>query len=228
MCTITYLPFQDGYIVTQNRDESPLRAEAIFPVKEKINGSDVIFPQDPEGTGSWFVSAANGLTLCIMNGAFHPNKQPGDYKHSRGLVPLHFIELGDEHNFVNTYHYRELEAFTLLVCSPNGVSEFIWNEQKMQVVKHAPKALIFQSAPLYNYKQQKHRTTLFTRFLERHDAHQIIDFHTKPQAENPMIDIRMDRAQVKSISTIQRMFNANTNQVAYMPLATQQLHVAPF
>ena len=37
MCTITYIPTESGYIVTQNRDESPLREKAVFPVKETIN-----------------------------------------------------------------------------------------------------------------------------------------------------------------------------------------------
>lgn len=228
MCTITYLPHHNGYILTQNRDESPLRTDAIFPVRENRSGQELIYPQDPEGSGSWFVSAENGMTICVMNGAYHPNKKPGDYKHSRGLVPLHFLELGTEQAFLNDYHYRELEAFTLLVCSPDGVAEFIWNEKSMQVNNHPVKHLIFQSAPLYDAQQQAFRINLFRQFLRANQPSRILDFHTQPQTEDPAIDIRMDRQRVKSVSTIQRIFKEDSNQVSYLALNTGALHTEHF
>ena len=222
MCTITYLPHHNGYILTQNRDESPLRADAVFPVREKRAGHELIYPQDPEGSGSWFVSAENGMTICVMNGAYHPNKKPGDYKHSRGLVPLHFLELGTDQAFLQDYHYRELEAFTLLVCSPDGVTEFIWNEKTMQVNNHPVKHLIFQSAPLYDAQQQAFRINLFKQFVANHQPEHILDFHTKPQTADPTIDIRMDRQRVKSVSTVQRKYGTESNQVTYLPLGASE------
>jgi uncharacterized protein with NRDE domain len=216
MCTITYLPCQNGYILTQNRDESPLRTEAVFPVSEHRAGHNLIYPKDPEGSGSWFVSTEAGLTLCVMNGAYHANKKPGDYKHSRGLVPLHYLEYAHANAFLNEYHYRELEAFNLLVCGPDGVDEFVWDENEMVHHKHAPGQLIFQSAPLYNAEQQAFRKRLFHQFLAENNVDDVLDFHTKPQIQDPAIDILMDRGRVGSVSTIQRRFMAGENSVTYL------------
>jgi hypothetical protein len=228
MCTITYLPYKNGYILTQNRDESPLRTEAVFPVKESRAGHDLIYPQDPEGSGSWFVSTEAGLTLCVMNGAYHANKKPGDYKHSRGLVPLHYLEYVHANAFLNEYHYRQLEAFNLLVCGPGGVDEFVWDENEMVHHKHAPGQLIFQSAPLYNAEQQAFRRRLFHQFLAENNVDDVLDFHTKSQTDNPALDIRMDRQQVKSVSTIQRIFTSGENNVAYLPLGAPSATLAHF
>lgn len=228
MCTITYLPHDGGYILTQNRDESPLRAEAVFPVSEQIGSNAIIYPKDPEGSGSWFVSTHNGTTLCVLNGAYHPDKKPGAYKHSRGLIPLHYLDFTDVKAFVDAYHYHELEAFTLLVCTATGVTELCWNEETMQVKNHPPHHLIFQSAPLYNSEQQLFRQQLFTQFLKNNDAASILNFHTKPQTDDPALDIRMFRQQVKSVSTIQRVYGASGNHVSYMALKDAELRTVHF
>ncbi len=228
MCTITFLPYKNGYILTQNRDESPLRADAVFPVEEEIKNQKVIYPQDPEGSGSWFVSTEAGLTLCVMNGAYHPHKRAGQYAHSRGLVPLHFLAFADADDFMNNYAYQKLEAFTLLVCSPTGVEEFIWDETDMNRKTHRAKPLIFQSDPLYNAEQKAFRKSLFTQFMVENDAITILDFHTQPQTPDNAVNILMDRERVKSVSTIQRYFYGGINEVGYLKLGAEGLHCVSF
>ncbi len=112
MCTITYIPKDNGYIVTQNRDESPLREKAIFPVKAIANDIPIVYPKDPEGSGSWFVTAKNGITLCIMNAVYHPDKTSADFKHSRGLVPLHYLDYSSSEDFVNAYEFEGIQGFS--------------------------------------------------------------------------------------------------------------------
>lgn len=228
MCTITYLPYKNGYILTQNRDESPLRADAIFPVEETVHGQKIIYPKDPEGSGSWFVSAEKGLTLCVMNGVYHPHKKEGQYAHSRGLIPLHYLAFADAADFVKNYAYQKLEAFTLLACSPFGVDEFIWDESDMNHFHHPSKALIFQSAPLYNAAQKAFRKSLFDDFLAQNSTKQILDFHTKPQTPDLALNILMDRNAVKTVSTIQRFFFSESNEVNYLKLGAKQLVSADF
>jgi len=228
MCTITYLPFKDGYIVTQNRDESPLRADAVFPVEDDVQGQKIIYPKDPEGSGSWFVSAQNGLTLCVMNGAYHPHKKDGQYAYSRGLIPLHYLGFADAVDFLKNYAYHKLEAFTLLACTPFGVDEFIWDETDMNHQRHPAKALIFQSAPLYNAAQKAFRKGLFQNFLSQNSTEEILDFHTKPQTEDKALNILMDREVVKSVSTVQRTFFEENNEVRYLKLGAAQILNADF
>ena len=218
MCTITYLPFKDGYILTQNRDESPLREAAVFPVNDAIQEQRIIYPQDPEGSGSWFVSREDGVTLCVMNGIFHPDKKPGQFKHSRGLIPLHFLAYANTHEFLERYDFSGLEGFKLLACSSKGVDEIKWDEQDVTHRRHAPSALIFQSDPLYDAEQKTFRAELFRTFLNAHEPQDILTFHTVSQTADPALDILMDRQVVKSVSTVQRQFYGDVNTVAYLPL----------
>jgi hypothetical protein len=49
MCTVTYLPIaEDHFILTSNRDESPLRANVRVETEE-INGKKLILPRDKAG-----------------------------------------------------------------------------------------------------------------------------------------------------------------------------------
>lgn len=228
MCTITYIPHQGGYILTQNRDESPLRADAIFPIEDVRHGNRIIFPQDPEGQGSWFVSVENGVTLCVMNGIFHPDKKPGQFRHSRGLIPLHYLKYANTFDFLERYQFEGLEGFKLLACSEKGVDEIKWDEHEVSHARHAPSNLIFQSDPLYNAEQKKIRQNLFQRFLSTHQPQDILDFHTQPQTDDPTIDILMNRGKVGSVSTIQRVFNPSTNVVGYLKLGASQVQEATF
>ena len=228
MCTITYIAYKNGYILTQNRDESPLRQDAVFPVKAEIGGEQVIYPQDPEGSGSWFVSTQSGTTICVMNGIFHPDKKPGQYRHSRGLIPLHYLHFEHTRQFLKNYEFNELEGFKLLVCNQQGVDEITWDEERVSHQFHQPQNLIFQSDPLYNAEQKAFRTGLFTSFLQKHEAQNILDFHTEPQTADPTVNILMDRKMVKSVSTIQRHFLAGQNQVGYLKLGEKEMAVAEF
>ena len=228
MCTITYIPLKDGYILTQNRDESPQRADAVFPVESTVNGTRVIYPQDPEGQGSWFVSTQDGVTLCIMNGIYHANKKPGQFRHSRGLVPLHFLEHEGTFDFLDRYRFDGLEGFKLLACSLKGVDEIKWDERQVTHNRYAPASLIFQSDPLYNAEQKAFRSGLFESFLENNPPDQILDFHTQSQTNDPSIDILMDRGRVGSVSTIQRKFHGTTNAVSYLKLGAETLQTAQF
>ncbi len=228
MCTITYLPVNDGYILTQNRDESPLREEAIFPVQDEVSGQRIIYPQDPEGTGSWFVSTELGVTLCVMNGIFHPNKKPGQFRHSRGLIPLQFLEYANTHDFLNHYQFEGLEGFKLLACSEKGVDEIKWDEVSVTHHRYAPSNLIFQSDPLYDHSQKQFRSGLFDAFMRSHQVTDILDFHTKPQVDDPTVDILMDRQVVRSVSTVQRHFHKDENRVYYLKRGGSKLQEAIF
>jgi hypothetical protein len=163
-----------------------------------------------------------------MNGAYHPNKKPGDYKHSRGLVPFHFLDFQDTKSFLADYHYRELEAFTLLVCATQGVEELIWNEREMEVRSHPAEQLIFQSAPLYNTEQQGFRKSLFNQFMAQNQATDILQFHTQPQTADPTLDILMKRPRVQSVSTVQRSFFKDENKVSYLKKGASKPDYAEF
>ena len=215
MCTITYIPTDSGYIVTQNRDESPLREKAIFPIKDTYSNETIIYPKDPEGSGSWFVTAKNGLTICIMNAVYHPDKTSADFKHSRGLVPLHFLKFKNSEQFVNEYDFEGIQGFTLIVCSQDSVNEIHWDEHKVEHSSHKSSPLIFQSDPLYDYDQKAKRKAWFKQWLNTNDAAKILEFHQTQIPENLAESILMDRKIVRTVSITQRSFSPISDKIQY-------------
>ena len=215
MCTITYIPTQNGYITTQNRDESPLREKAIFPITDTINNEPVLFPKDPEGSGSWFVSTKGGLTICVMNALYHPDKTSADFKHSRGLVPMHYLEFTSSEQFVENYTFKGVQGFTLIVCSKEKVDEIHWDETHVTHNAFEPKPLIFQSNPLYNTKQKALRKHWFENWLDVNDSANVLEFHKDQRQENLSESILMDRHFVRTISITQRAFLSNSDEILY-------------
>lgn len=215
MCTITYIPTDSGYIVTQNRDESPFRERAIFPVNGKVNNEPIVFPKDPEGSGSWFVSVKNGLTICIMNAIYHLDKTSADFKHSRGLVPLHYLDFSSSEHFVKEYDFEGIQGFTLIVCSPDQIDEIHWDEENVAHTLFNPEPLIFQSNPLYDSEQKVKRKAWFTQWLESNNPSSILDFHQSQQRDNLAESILMDREIVRTVSITQRSFSPNSGQIQY-------------
>ena len=64
MCTVTYLPWRDGFILTHNRDEAPTRSPW-YIVREKRKNDTLIFPKDIKAGGAgWPPRAAAGWPAC--------------------------------------------------------------------------------------------------------------------------------------------------------------------
>ncbi|WGW01023.1 hypothetical protein QF117_09440 [Vibrio sp. YMD68] len=80
MCSVSWLVDEHGYQIFFNRDEQKSRALALPPRQITVDGTDVIMPIDPVGSGSWISLNEFGLSLCLLN-----NYQ-GPANHSQGLV----------------------------------------------------------------------------------------------------------------------------------------------
>lgn len=219
MCTITYIPTSDGFIATQNRDESPLRSEALFPLTREVNHQKIWFPKDPDGLGSWFVSSKT-MTVGIMNGAYHPDKKEGDYRHSRGLIPIHFFDYKGPKEFTQLYPFKGLEAFTMVIMANTGVHVVDWDEEKLHFSEYSRAPLIFQSKPLYPSPQNQMRQKLFEDFIQTKPDTEIIDFHKLKFKTQPEMDICIDRQVVKTVSISQRTLSHQSNTLLYAPTKT--------
>lgn len=179
MCTLTYLPTSDGFIITQNRDESPLRAAPEFPCRESIGDEEVVYPRDPEGGGTWVACMGNRV-VSILNGAYEPHERYPPYRQSRGRVPLDLLGMGEFSNMKN-YDCQGLEPFSLFDYGHGEVIRFSWDGSRLHREDFDP-ALphIWQSAPLYDPAMQNVRALWFEEWLQEHQdytAKQILDWH---------------------------------------------------
>lgn len=228
MCTVTFIPLEQGaYIFTTSRDEHRDRPPAEVPQERTINGKKIVCPIDPVGGGSWVV-ATEKLTLCILNGAFEPHRRRLPYRHSRGLIPFHFLKYSGVGDFLDHYDFKNLEPFTFVVIDGEEIHEIRWDYHN---VFHQTFALnkpkLWASAPLYSPEMVKMRERWFREFLRKNKNPKpdiVKEFYLTTGSGNPNTDLIIDRSngvRTVSISLIEK--GNKVKKLHYWPLDDSSL-----
>ena len=102
MCTVTYLPRPQGFILTHNRDEAPMRSTRQIE-QVVLGGRLCLFPRDTGAGGAWIAAVEHGPTVCLLNGAFVRHERNPPYRRSRGLILMDFLEQPNWETFVIAY-----------------------------------------------------------------------------------------------------------------------------
>ncbi|MFA0961480.1 NRDE family protein [Roseivirga sp. BDSF3-8] len=165
MCTITYLPLKGGYILTQSRDESPLRRPATFP--HFLDNEATVYPKDMEAGGTWIGLSAKGRTMCVLNGAFEPHERNPPYKKSRGLVMIDALQHSNSLAFTHEYRFEGIEPFTIVSIEEPEGNVYVWDGQTMHASGFAlDKPKIWSSVPLYPADIRMERESWFEAWYE--------------------------------------------------------------
>ncbi len=226
MCTVSYLPLEDGYILTSNRDEWNKRATAIPPKTYTLFNQEITFPKDPQANGTW-IAFSNDFTLCLLNGAFVKHEHKPPYRISRGLVLLDFFQFLSVDRYVSEYNFNGVENFTLIIKSnkSNQLEELRWDGQHIhRNLLNDKETYIWSSATLYTDEIIREREIWFNEWLEEHQKYRqedIIHFHRfagKGDSKNDVIMKRDNGVQTLSISSI-LLKNESVN-MTYLDLST--------
>lgn len=184
MCTLSFVPqSNNGFLLTSNRDEAVARKGALPPKTYESNGIQVTYPKDGEANGTWLAAADNGFMLCLLNGAFTKHHRQPPYKHSRGLVILHFFQFNDVNRFYDDYDFERIEPFTLVFVNSHtqSITEMRWDgERKYLSEKEWNAPHIWSSATLYEPEVVTQREIWFHDFLAENphaDLNNLLYFH---------------------------------------------------
>ncbi len=226
MCTVSYLPtHRSGFILTHSRDEKAIRKPAISPQAVIIGGQEVYFPQDPQGKGTWIAASAY-TTLCLLNGAYTAHQPQPPYKHSRGLVLLHFFDYASVDNFIALYDFEGIEPFTLIMVEEERLVELRWNGKNLVVhEKDRHHAYIWSSATLYSPEVIAKRAYWFRAWLRNRQSSSVEDirrFHKTAGDGDETNDILMNRNnQLFTISLTSVASDGEKVELFYEDLVTQ-------
>ena len=80
MCTLTFIPKPQGYLLGMNRDERLTRELALAPAAITTSGLPAVYPRE-SGGGTWIGSNAAGITFALLN------QNPGPQCESEGAQP---------------------------------------------------------------------------------------------------------------------------------------------
>lgn len=184
MCTVTYIPKENGdFILTHNRDEDIKRAIATPPIERIINGTKHLFPIDPQGGGTWIGISETGRVASLLNGGTEPYKHQPPYRHSRGKVILDYFHYPSLETFYNNYDFSGFESFTLLLFEDDKMFELILNESFIRLKElNRKKPYIYSSFSLYSAtSMEDRRLTFFEWYYNKATISQedVLKFHEK-------------------------------------------------
>ncbi len=227
MCTVTYLPKSNGFIITSNRDEAPNRVSALHPDVYFEDGVKLLYPKDPQGNGSWLALAEDERAVCLMNGGFEPHKRKDSYKHSRGLIVTRFFSYKNAADFIENYDFSGVEPFTLVIAEFGKLYELRWDETNYHLKEmDAKEPHIWSSTTLYTPEITAKREEWFAKWLKTNDQY-IVDnirkFHKFGGDGDHNNDLIMHRGDIISTVSITSIVMGTDNvEMIYEDLRTQE------
>jgi hypothetical protein len=231
MCTVTFLPLNKGYIITSNRDESPLRAAALRPELYTVHSVPAYFPKDPKAGGTW-IAASEHHTLCLLNGAFKRHISEPPYRLSRGLMLLDFFKYNSAKDFASQYDFKGIENFTLLIIDHSdalALTELRWDGTQLSISeKDVSKSHIWSSSTLYTDEVIRERMSWFDVWQKDNKEYKqesIVHFHRfggKGDRSNDIVMNREDKVKTVSITSVIR--TSAGSSIYYSDLAEDTIH----
>lgn len=206
MCTVTYIPFQDDdFILTSNRDESPLR-KTIQPKKYIIDEIEVTYPKDEKAGGTWIGQSSKKRVVCLLNGGFKNHPKKAIYKMSRGVIVKKILSVEDALTFINQFDFNKIEPFTLILITWEKkliAYELVWDGTEKHFKKLENSPYIWSSSTLYNKEQKELRKQWFLDWLKEDkelNKENIKKFHLNDSLGTPDFSIKMKRDLVETVS----------------------------
>jgi hypothetical protein len=224
MCTATYLPFApSGFALTHSRDEQAARLPSTPPQTVRIGKNSVTFPRDPQGKGTWIATNAQ-QAICLLNGAFVPHVRKSSYRHSRGLVPLHYFQYASVDDFSTHYDFEDIEPFTLLCAEAGRLTELRWTGGRLYThEKNAFRPHIWSSVTLYSSLAIEKRDGWFREWLVHNPTPSVEDvrqFHKSAGDGDSHDAVRMNRkGELLTLSLTTLVLDGSKAEIVYEDFA---------
>jgi hypothetical protein len=219
MCTVTYLPTAEGFILTSNRDEDPQRASTRLSRLE-IADQQILFPLDSRAGGTWIAGSTSGRAVCVLNGAHHPYTRTPPYRRSRGLMALDSFSFHDADAFFSEYTFSGMEPFTLIMAESGALWDFRWNGRQTFLLPLQPdEPFIWSSASLYTPEASEQRASWFYHWLSQHGTsftpEDVLTLHRSGGEGNREIDFVMERGSTLRTLSLTQLMRANSSMLLH-------------
>ena len=209
MCTLTYIPTEDGYIFTHNRDERSSRPTSKNFKSKNLGNRTLYYPEDLEAHGSWIAFADDNTSACLLNGGRRKYVRKIPYRKSRGLVVLESFDFDTPKRFYENYDFEGIEPFTLLIRHSSGLFQITHDVDATTIDEHNPKETnILSSTTLYTKEVREKRKKWFTDWMAQSpqlSPANIQAFHNSAgdgDRENDLVMSRWGILQTLSITQI--------------------------
>ncbi|MBP9739897.1 MAG: NRDE family protein [Chitinophagaceae bacterium] len=220
MCTVSFIPTNNGAIITSNRDEKSLRQTALPPQKFKYEDRQLHYPIDGNSNGTWFIVSNDGTVGVLLNGANKPHIVKEKYSMSRGtILPTIFKQKNVIHALQN-FNLTGVENCTILIYQHKKLVEFKWNGEELFIQELNTQAPhIYSSVTLYNKEMIVQREHWFNEWLLQNvqpSQENIIHFHSSAGNGNKEFGLQMNRNNTMlTVSVTSALIEENTATLYY-------------
>ena len=228
MCTVSFIPNPEGFILTSTRDEV-IHRETLSPAFYQISGRNLLFPKDILSGGTWIATDGDQLSVCLLNGAWSNHQKQEGYRMSRGLIPLKVFDYPSFEVFSNEFDFDQIEPFTLIGGkdseSDENLLELRWDGSEMSF-RYLDSAIphLWSSYTLYPPHIQEKRNQLFKNFQGKSDpisVEKIRQFHLQKDLQDPESSFNRHFTKgPKSVSLTQLVRNCASFDLNYLDLLT--------
>ena len=206
MCTVSFLPLDDNnFILTSNRDETPLR-NTIAPDFYQEDNATLLYPKDEFAGGTWIGVSDQKRVICLLNGAFEKHQRKEFYRKSRGIIVTELLSVEDAVSAIHQTNFIDIEPFTLVLIDFKNelkIFELVWDGENKHFhqLENSPK--IWSSATLYNEDMKLERQYWFSVWLQENklfSQDKILAFHKDSSKGTKETAIKMKRTFVETVS----------------------------
>lgn len=213
MCTVSYVPLGiNQFVLTSNRDESPLRSISGIN-REKKENQNLLYPGDIKG-GTWICSSSENRLVCILNGAFTKHKHRPPYTKSRGLVVKEYFDYKDANHFYQNYNLEGIEPFTMVIWDMGKLYQLRRDLSNTYLTELNPKeTYIWSSSTLYDQSAKIKRQNWFDEWKKEKDftPDSILQLQKTGGEGNSDIDYIMNRKNIVRTVSITQVINNETS-----------------
>lgn len=226
MCTVSFVPLQEGFVLTSNRDEKIYRP-TVSPKVYSENDVKLLYPKDERAGGTWIVAKEDGTIIVLLNGAFVNHEKKLNYSKSRGIILMEVISDKNPIQYFSEMNLDNVEPFTLIIFQNNILTEVKWDEnQKYFITKSIRENHIWSSSTLYNQEQRALRKQWFEDFQLKANPltpEKIFSFHKNAHSDNTEYGLVINRDEVtKTLSITQLLLQNNTVEMIYVDMENKE------
>jgi Transport and Golgi organisation 2 len=171
MCTVSFIPKGDIYLLAMNRDDLYARASSLPLVRVQFPSHVAAYPQETGG-GTWIGANQHGITLALLNWAVPATR--GKQKSRGALIPEMLVAIDVEHARIvfesidlgGTWPFRLIGIFP----AERVVCEWRWDGERRSELSHDYCARHWFSSGASDEKAEQVRSAVCARSWRHTDA----------------------------------------------------------
>jgi uncharacterized protein with NRDE domain len=233
MCTVTIVPYDDGFRLVCNRDERRDRPAAAPPTVHRLQYSAAIYPVDPIGGGTWVGVNDAGLAAALLNrtidAAVPPGRRP---PRSRGLIIPKLLDcrsLTDALDIAAELDPAPFDLFRLALVQRMAAVVLTSDGLALSAeMMSLSRPLMLTSSSLGDTVVEAPRRRLFERLVLQSEGAWLsaqTRFHAHQWRSRADISVRMEREAARTVSRTSITVTSRASELCYDALGSARPHV---